>query len=108
MDAPKARGVHHDLVTRLLAGDGQAPSRWRRAAFDNTGPEDPRVRALVEKVATSPTHVTDDDFAKAAAAGLSEDQIWELVICAAVGQSARQYESALRALAAASSNGSQP
>jgi hypothetical protein len=32
------------------------------------------------------------------ASGLSEDQVFELVVCAAVGQSARQYETALEAL----------
>jgi hypothetical protein len=33
--------------------------------------------------------------------GTSEDQIFELVICAAIGQATRQYETALEALAEA-------
>jgi len=33
--------------------------------------------------------------------GLSEDQIFELVVCAAIGQATRQYQSALGALAEA-------
>ena len=37
--------------------------------------------------------------------GLTEDQIFELVVCAAVGQATRQYESALEALAAAVTDG---
>lgn len=95
------RGVHRDLVERILEGDGRAPRDWRHAAFDNAGPDDERVRALVEKVAAHPTDVTDEDFVTVSRAGLTDDQVWELVICAAVGQSARQYESALVALAAA-------
>jgi hypothetical protein len=35
------------------------------------------------------------------AAGLSEDQIFEIALCAAIGQATRQYESALAALDAA-------
>jgi alkylhydroperoxidase family enzyme len=91
-------GVHRELVARLLEGDGHAPLRRRRAAFENAGPDDVRVRALVEKVAERPTQVTDDDLAAAMAAGLDQDQVWEVVVCAAVGAAARQYESALGAL----------
>jgi hypothetical protein len=32
------------------------------------------------------------------AAGLSEDQVFEIVVCAAVGQADRQYRAALDAL----------
>jgi alkylhydroperoxidase family enzyme len=46
-----------------------------------------------------PTQVTDADFAAARAAGFSEDELFELVICAAVGQSARLYDAGLAALA---------
>jgi alkylhydroperoxidase/carboxymuconolactone decarboxylase family protein YurZ len=35
------------------------------------------------------------------AAGLSEDQLFEIMVCAAIGQAHRQYTSALAALAAA-------
>jgi alkylhydroperoxidase family enzyme len=101
METAKPRAVHQQLVRRLLDGDGQAPREWRRAAFDNAGPDDERVRALIEKVATNPTLVTDEDFVRVTEAGLTDDQVWELVICAAVGQSARQYEGARDALAAA-------
>jgi hypothetical protein len=45
--------------------------------------------------------VTEADFAAAKASGLSEDQLFELVVCAAVGQSTRQYEAGLAALAEA-------
>jgi len=45
--------------------------------------------------------VTDQDIASASAAGLSEDQIFEVVVCAAVGAATRQYQSGLTALDAA-------
>jgi hypothetical protein len=41
----------------------------------------------------------------AKASGFSEDQLFELVICAAVGQSARLYEAGLAALAEATASG---
>jgi alkylhydroperoxidase family enzyme len=61
--------------------------------------------ALIDKVATRPAQVTDADFAAAKASGCSEDQLLELVICAAVGQSARLYEAGLAALAEATTSG---
>ena len=45
-----------------------------------------------------PARVTDEDLGAVKAVGLTEDQVFELVICAAVGQSSRQYTSALEAL----------
>jgi alkylhydroperoxidase family enzyme len=56
---------------------------------------------LVSKVAEQPTNVTDEDFAAARASGLSEDQIFEMVVSAAIGQATRQYNTALAALDAA-------
>lgn len=79
----------------------------RRAAFDNAGLDEP-VRALVEKVANHAYRVSDEDVAAVRAAGLSEDQIFEIVICAAVGQASRQYSSALDALADATGEKTQP
>lgn len=96
MDEPQ--GVHTELVDRVLRGDGHAPRDLRQAAFDNSGPADERVRPLVEKVASQPAEISEADYAAARQAGLSDDQLWELVICAAVGQAARQYQGALDAL----------
>jgi hypothetical protein len=43
--------------------------------------------------------VSGADFTAAEAAGFSEDQLFELVVCAAVGQSARLYDAGLAAAA---------
>ena len=88
------------LVARIVEGDGRASGAQRRAAFDNAGLAEP-LRALIDKVARHAYKVTDQDIAAARAAGLSEDQIFEIVVCAAIGQASRQLDSALAALGAA-------
>jgi hypothetical protein len=85
------------LVARILQGDGKASHGQRRAAFDNAGLAEP-LSTLIDKVATHAYRVTDEDIAAAKASGLSEDQIFEFVVCAAVGQATRQYDRALAAL----------
>src|SRR5262252_4510393 len=75
------------LVSRVLHGGGEASSTMRRAAFDNAGMTGP-VSRLIDKVAKHAYNLTDD-------------QIFELVVCAAIGQAARQYEAALTAIEAA-------
>jgi alkylhydroperoxidase/carboxymuconolactone decarboxylase family protein YurZ len=96
------RSIHHRLLNRILQGPGQAPAHQRAHAFDNAKlPE--ALRPLLDKVATQCAQVTDADFAAAMEAGFTEDQLFELVICAAVGESTRQYEAGLAALAEATS-----
>jgi hypothetical protein len=93
--------AHNRLITRILEGDGMATPAQRRAAFDNDRLDEP-LRSLVNKVARYAYRVTDEDITAVKTAGFSEDQIFELIVCAALGQSTRQYESALAALDAAS------
>jgi hypothetical protein len=89
-----------ELVARILEGDGRASRARRRAAFDNAGLAEPLAK-LIDKVAKQAYKVTDEDIAAARASGLSEDQIFEVVVCAAVGQAMRQYDRARAALIAA-------
>lgn len=88
------------LIMRILEGDGQASHAQRRAAFDNKGLADP-LKTLIDKVAKHAHRVTDEDIIAARASGLSEDQIFEMVVCAAIGQAGRLYDTALAALEAA-------
>jgi len=88
------------VVARILKGDGKASPAQRRAAFNNTGLGEP-LRTLIDKVARHAYRVTDEDIDGARASGLSEDQIFEIVVCAAIGQATRQYDTALAALEAA-------
>ncbi len=59
---------------------------------------------LVDKVAMHADRITDEDFAAVRESGFSEDQVFEIVVCAAIGQSTRQYDNALAALEAATKN----
>jgi alkylhydroperoxidase family enzyme len=89
--------LHRQLVARVLDSDATMARELRRAAFDNAGLSEP-VRTLAEKVAHRSYAVTDEDVAALRAAGLSEDQIFEIVVCAAIGQADRQYNNARAAL----------
>jgi hypothetical protein len=88
------------LLARILEGDGTASRTQRRAAFDNAAVGAP-WSTLIQKTAVQSCRTTDEDISGARSGGLSEDQIFELVVCAAVGQATRQHDAALAALAAA-------
>lgn len=96
-DIRKARKA---LLSRIFDGAGEASSSDRRAAFDLSALGGP-LGALVEKVANQANRINNENIAAAKASGFSEDQILEIVVCAAIGQPNRQYDAALAALAAA-------
>ena len=100
----KKQAAFRALVDRTLNGEGRASVQQRARAFANDDLAPP-LDTLIGKVATSPVRVTEADFAAVKASGVSEDQLFELVICAAVGQSARLYEAGLAALAEATGKG---
>jgi alkylhydroperoxidase family enzyme len=87
------------LLARILEGAGAADAGARRAAFDGSAVAEP-VRALLEKVGARAHEVGDEDVARARASGMSEDEIFEIVVCAAVGRATRRHEAALSALRA--------
>ena len=88
------------VVRRTLEGTGTASPAERRSAFENSGLSG-SLAALVDKVARQAWRVNDDDIEAVRVSGLSEDQIFEIVVCAAVGQANRQYATAIAALATA-------
>jgi hypothetical protein len=88
------------LTRRILEGVGQASPSERRAAFNNSGLAEP-VAALADKVARHAYKVTDEDITAATESGRSEDEIFEIMVCAAIGQATRQYDTAIAALEAA-------
>ena len=91
-DEDTKRAAHRALVDRVLNAEGRTSAEQRAQAFGNADMPPP-LGTLISKVATRPAQVTD--------AGFTEDQLFELVIAAAVGQSARLYEAGLAALAEA-------
>jgi hypothetical protein len=90
----KKRAAYRALVDQVLSGNGRASRELRQQAFRNEGLPAP-LDALIDTVNTRPTQT---DFTAAKAAGYSEDQLFELVVCATIGQSARLYEAGLAAL----------
>jgi hypothetical protein len=97
---PDIEVARNALVRRILQGPGVASLAEREAAFNDSGLAG-AVGALVEKVAKCAFRITDEDIAAATASGLSEDKAFEIVVCAAVGQATRQYDTAHAALEAA-------
>jgi hypothetical protein len=97
------RTAHRAVVARILEGDGRTSRAQRRAAFDDAVVGEP-LQTLTGRVAREPALITDADIVLVKKSGLSEDEVFELVVCAAVGQATRQYECALAALAEASAD----
>ena len=100
MSIDEKRTAHSAVVARILDGDGRTSRAQRRAAFDDAVAGEP-LQTMIGRVAREPARITDADIAQVKQSGLSEDEVFELVVCAAVGQATRQYESALAALAEA-------
>jgi hypothetical protein len=100
----RKRVLFRGLVDHILNGTGTASAQDRALAFGNAGLAPP-LDALIGKVAARPVQVSDADFAAAKSAGYTEDQLFELVVCAAVGESDRRYQAGLTALAEAAAAG---
>ena len=84
-DIKKARD---SLETRILRGDEpfgpRAETRRVREFVTRRA-----AKGLTNKVARHACKVTDEDFAGMKAAGLTEEEIFEIVVCAAIGQATR-------------------
>ncbi|AHH21024.1 hypothetical protein NONO_c62540 [Nocardia nova SH22a] len=94
------QSMHQALVERIRTGAGSAPAELRDRAFRNSDVP-PALHSLIDKVVTRPAEITDADFATAGAAGFDDDQLFELVVAAAVGRSTGMYRAGLAALAEA-------
>lgn len=92
------------VIERAVRGPGVSTPPARRAAFDGRD-GDPRIAALMEKVRERAWEISDDDVRAAVAAGVAEDEVFELVVCAALGQAQRQLDAACHALDRAEAEG---
>ena len=86
------------IEQRILTAPGMAAPELRAKAFKGSDLPAP-LATLMDDVAKRSFQVNDDEFAAALQAGYTEDQLFELVICAAVGESSRLYEVGRAALA---------
>ena len=85
------------VVAVALEGPGQLDAQLRRAAFEQGELPEP-LASLVKKIHRNAWKVTDDDVAGARAAGWTQDQLFELIVCAALGASHQRLAAGLRAL----------
>lgn len=99
-NVPGYEQLYHNLLNRILKGQGYATQEQREAAFNNGDLPQP-LSSLIGKVALYSYKVTDSDINAVKNTGVSEDQLFELIVCAAAGQASRQYESGLSALSEA-------
>jgi hypothetical protein len=89
--------LRNALLTAVLDGNGTTTTAQRQAAFSNSGLAEP-LKTLIAKVVDNSRAIDNGDIYAAKQAGLSEDQIFELVVCGAVGEANRQHDAALHAL----------
>jgi alkylhydroperoxidase family enzyme len=61
-------------------------------------PADPRLAAYLEKVHNRAYTVTDADVDELKAAGITEDEIFEQTVAAAIGEGLRRWDAAERAI----------
>lgn len=94
---PDKRALRDAVTRSVLDGPATSSPETRKAAAANHG-LDPVRAAFVDKVTRTAYKVTDEDVAALKAAGVAEDEIFELAVCAALGESTRQLEAALAAL----------
>ncbi|HXK15062.1 MAG TPA: hypothetical protein VNH45_11040 [Gaiellaceae bacterium] len=65
-----------------------------RANVANTPAARPELAAYLEKVRSNAYKVTDDDVERLKAAGLSEDEIFEQTVAAAISEGLRRLDAA--------------
>lgn len=89
--------LRNALLAAVLEGNGTTTPAQRRAAFSNSGLTDP-LNTLIAKVVNNSRAVDNSNVYAAKQSGLSENQIFELVVCGAVGEANREFDAALRVL----------
>jgi alkylhydroperoxidase family enzyme len=94
-DDPHA-AIRDRVFRTIFDGAAESAPAVRRAAGDGTGvPAD--LAALVDKIHCHAYKVTDEDLAGLRAT-YSDDQLFEVVVCAAVGASRKRLLAGLAAL----------
>ncbi|MCA9651678.1 MAG: hypothetical protein KC501_17320 [Myxococcales bacterium] len=99
------------LATETLEGSAETTPELRRAVADraasitgeqrDAGSIPPPLLSLVDKVARCAYKITDEDFERLREAGYGEDQLFELVVAAALGASLGRFERGLQVMRAA-------
>jgi alkylhydroperoxidase family enzyme len=91
-----------ESVHALLTHPGHTEPSLRRALLEHmrsgAGPVPAVLREFVDKIATRPWTISDDDFTRLRAAGYSDDQLYELTLACALGAGLQRFDAGLRAL----------
>ena len=88
--------LRNNVVKRVLDGAGVAAPSQRRVAFEQKGAP-PDLQALIDKVEAHAYRVTDDDLRRLQAK-YSDDELFEIIVSAAIGASERRLLAGLEAL----------
>ena len=88
--------LRHNVIRRVLDGAGVAAPSQRRAAFEGKRAS-ADLQALIDKVEAHAYQVTDDDLRQLQAT-YSDDELFEIIVSAALGASERRLRAGLEAL----------
>jgi alkylhydroperoxidase family enzyme len=80
------------------AGTGSRELTQLREVVRDTAPASAELEAYLEKVHQHAYRVTDEDVAALKAAGVSEDEIFEQTVAAAIAEGLRRLDAAERVL----------
>jgi len=88
--------LRDNVIKRVLNGAGVAAPSQRRVAFEGKRAA-PELQALIDKVEAHAYKVTDDDL-RQLQAKYSDDELFEIIVSAALGASERRLLAGLEAL----------
>ena len=88
--------LRNNVITRVLDGAGVATPAQRRVAFEGKRAAS-ELQALIDKVEAHAYQVTDEDF-RQLQAKYSDDELFEIIVSAALGASERRLRAGLKAL----------
>jgi len=96
MTADPHATLRNNVIKRVLDGAGAAAPARRRDAFDRKDVP-PELQTLIDKVEAHAYKVTDDDV-RQLQAKYSDDELFEIIVSAALGASERRLVAGLEAL----------
>lgn len=88
--------LRNNVITRVLDGAGIAAPSQRHIAFEGKG-SPPGLQALIDKVEANAYKVTDEDLRQLQQT-YTDDELFELIVSAALGASERRLRAGLDAL----------
>jgi len=88
--------LRNAVIERVLDGAGDVAPSQRRVAFEGKGAP-PELQALIDKVEAHAYKVTDDDIRRLQEQ-YSDDELFEIIVAAALGASERRLLAGLEAL----------